>query len=511
MNNASRVSASNHDGFQALVDNSPQAILVHRNFTPRYANHALAALFGYENEEQVLSLASTLELADPAEHERLRAMNVSRHSGGNPPERFETRGRRRDGTLFSAEVDARAFLWGGEQCVQVSYRDISRRRAAETQLRESRKLFRTVIDTLPMFVFVKDLDSNYIMANKAMTDFYGIEVEDFASTRPSSLPIESALEKDMILGDDHVVFETRQPYIQPVVRVTRPDGYETYRHSIKIPLFDDDGELTGLLGVGEDITERKRIENDLQRVYAELEQRVEDRTAALRQSETALTASQTELRKLAGNLLAAQEAERRSFARELHDDLTQRLAVLALEVHELGREFEKVPEPMIEQLRTLQSKIADIASDAQGMARRMHPAILDDLGLVKALKAECAHFSKREGIDVAFNHRDVPADIPRSHSLCLYRIAQESLRNISKHASSPDAVVDLSCVDGEEIRLTVEDHGVGFALEKEDGKGLGLVSMRERARLNGGTWIVCSECGEGTTVEVRLPLGGGQP
>lgn len=511
MNNASRANVVDRGGHRALVDASPRAMLVHHNFVPRYANRALAELFGYEDEDEVLSLASALELADPAEHEHLHALHAARHAGTNVPERFETRCRRKDGTLFWAEVIARIFLWGGERCVQVSYRDISRRRAAEMQLRESRKLFRTVIDTLPMFVFVKDLDSNYVMVNKAMMDFYGIEMEDFASTSPLSLPIHSVEEKDMILGDDRVVFETRQPYIQPVVRVTRPDGYETFRYSIKIPLFDDDGEMTGLLGVGEDITERKRVEHDLQRVYGELEQRVEERTAALRESESALTSSQTELRKLAGSLLAAQEAERRSFARELHDDLTQRLAVLALEVHELGREFTESPDSMIEHLRTLQGKIADIASDAQGMARRMHPAILDDLGLVKALKAECAHFSKREGIDVAFDHRDVPADIPRAHSLCLYRIAQESLRNIGKHAASPDAVVDLACVDGEEIRLIVEDHGAGFSLEQADGRGLGLVSMRERARLNGGTWTVCSERGAGTTVEVRLPLGGGQP
>ena len=303
------------------------------------------------------------------------------------------------------------------------------------------------------------------------------------------------------------VFETRQPYIQPVVPVTKPDGTQTYRYSIKIPLFDDAGELTGLLGVGEDITERKRVEQALQRVYDELEQRVEERTAALRQSEMALMASQEELRKLAGNLLTAQEAERRSFARELHDDLTQRLAILALDVDALGREHPQVPESMRESMRELQRRVADIASDAQAMARRLHPSILDDLGLVKALKGECAHFSSREGIDVAFEHHDVPGGLPRALSLCLYRITQESLRNIGKHAQSPDAIVDLAMDGSGHIRLTVEDHGSGFLAEEVDGKGLGLVSMRERARLIGGACSVHSAPGEGTKVAVRLPMG----
>jgi PAS domain S-box-containing protein len=508
VNDVTRAKPIANDSYRTLIDASPQALLVHRNFVPCYANRALIDLFGYEDQEQVLSLASTLELSDPSERDRLRALGSARLAGEYAPERYESRCRRRDGTLFWAELIASAVPWDGEPGVQVCFRDVSRRRLAEEQLRESRQLLHTVIDTLPMFVFVKDLDSNYIMANKAMTDFYGPEPEDFATMTPTSLPIQSGEEKQMILGDDRVVFETRQPYIQPLVPVTRPDGTQTYRYSIKIPLFDEDGELTGLLGVGEDITERKRVEQDLQRVYDELEQRVEERTAALRQSEMALTVSREELRKLAGNLLTAQEAERRSFARELHDDLTQRLAILALDVDALGRDHSEVPESMREQLRALQGRIADIASGAQGMARRLHPSILDDLGLVKALKAECAHFSNREGIDVAFEHCDVPAALPREISLCLYRIAQESLRNIGKHAASPDAIVDLAGDGPGQIRLTVEDHGSGFSTTKADGRGLGLVSMRERARLVGGTCSVQSAPGEGTRVDVCLSLGG---
>ena len=141
------------------------------------------------------------------------------------------------------------------------------------------------------------------------------------------------------------------------------------------------------------------------------------------------------------------------------------------------------------------------------MARRLHPSILDDLGLVKALKAECAHFSAREGIDVNFEHHDVPAGLPRALALCLYRIAQESLRNIGKHARSPVATVELSVDTGEQIRLTVEDRGSGFSPGNARGMGLGLVSMRERARLVGGTCSVHSVPGEGTKVDVRLPMG----
>ncbi len=506
MSDQTRANSMADDGYRTLSDMSPQALLVHLNHVPCYANEALAELFGFESTDEVLGLDSTLALADPGEHDRLRNMASARAAGENPPQRYELRCRRKDASGFWAEVIASPVPWDGEAGVQVCFRDVSRRRQAELQLRESRKLLRTVIDTLPMFVFVKDLESNYVMANKAMTDFYGSGQEDFATLSPTSLPIRSGEEKEMILGDDRVVFETRQPYIQPVVPVTTPEGAQTYRYSIKIPLFDDAGELTGLLGVGEDITERRRVEQTLQRLYDELEQRVEERTAALKKSETALTGSQEELRKLAGNLLTAQEAERRSFARELHDDLTQRLAILALDVDALGREHSQLPETMREQMRELQGRIADIASDAQGMARRLHPSILDDLGLIKALKAECVHFSNREAIEVSFEHHDLPDRLPRVLSLSLYRIAQESLRNIGKHARSQVAIVDLARDGSRHIRLRVEDRGSGFSPEKVGGKGLGLVSMRERARLIGGTCSVHSEPGSGTKVDVLVPI-----
>jgi len=152
------------------------------------------------------------------------------------------------------------------------------------------------------------------------------------------------------------------------------------------------------------------------------------------------------------------------------------------------------------------------------MARRLHPSILDDLGLVKALKAECVHFSNREGIDVTFAHHDVPKNLSKGLSLSLYRIVQESLRNVGKHAASPVATVDLACTGDGEIRLAVEDHGVGFPAEDAgqvgqvgEGGGLGLVSMRERARLAGGTCSVRSSPGRGTIVDVRLPLEGETP
>jgi len=228
---------------------------------------------------------------------------------------------------------------------------------------------------------------------------------------------------------------------------------------------------------------------------------------ALRESERALRKSEAELQKLAGDLLAAQEAERRSLARDLHDDLTQRLAALSMDIVSIEAQRDPSPESIRDQLEELRTKLAELTSDVHGVARHLHPSVIDDLGLVKALRSECNDFSRREGIEVRFMHRRVPRTLSKDLSLSLYRIAQEGLRNVAKHSTSSDATVELAAVNGE-INLAIRDEGIGFAAADVQGKGLGLVSMRERARLNGGVVAVDSEPGKGTSILIRVPLQG---
>jgi len=142
------------------------------------------------------------------------------------------------------------------------------------------------------------------------------------------------------------------------------------------------------------------------------------------------------------------------------------------------------------------------------MSRRLHPAILGDLGLEAALQEECDSFSQQTGIPVEFHARYVPRRLPEDIALCLYRVAQESLRNIRRHAQAVDVRLFLAS-DGEVVTLSIEDSGDGFDLEEVRGKGgLGLISMEERARLVNGILKMSSQPGVGTRVEVRLPLTG---
>ena len=180
-----------------------------------------------------------------------------------------------------------------------------------------------------------------------------------------------------------------------------------------------------------------------------------------------LQASREEYRWLAGNLLAAQEKERRRVARELHDDITQRLAALSIETGKLERESRVFPEPIGNTLRGIGKELMQLSGDVHSLSRQLHPSILDDLGLSEAMRVECARFSRREGISVFYESENVPRDLSGDVKLCLYRVLQEGLRNVAKHAGANQIRVRLAG-DGGALRFALEDDGAGYS---PDGMG----------------------------------------
>lgn len=211
-------------------------------------------------------------------------------------------------------------------------------------------------------------------------------------------------------------------------------------------------------------------------------------------------------RELTARLLSIQEAETRLLARELHDDLTQKLAALGMETSALAKSATRSPASLAGRIRDLGQKISGLSDDIHRMSRRLHPAILDDLGLEAALREECLSSSRRLGIPVQFQADGVPRSLPGDVALCLFRVAQESLSNIAKHAKAKDVRMILARHDSELV-LLVEDAGRGFNIDEVRGKGgLGLVSMEERVRLVHGDFSISSHPGKGTEIEVHVPL-----
>ncbi len=216
------------------------------------------------------------------------------------------------------------------------------------------------------------------------------------------------------------------------------------------------------------------------------------------------TVSKVELEALAQRLITAQEDERRRVGRELHDDLVQRIAATAIEVGRLER-HPALTDDLRQGLTGLKQTLAALSEDVHGLSRRVHPALLDDLGLPAAMEAECRAFMERGGTPVALHIDATLDDIGKDAALAVYRIVQETLRNIWQHAAATEVSLSLSR-SGPNLHLVIEDDGVGLTrVQSGPRQGLGLASMEERARLLGGTFTVQSTPGRGTRIDVVIP------
>lgn len=209
-------------------------------------------------------------------------------------------------------------------------------------------------------------------------------------------------------------------------------------------------------------------------------------------------------RDLAGRLIASQEVERQRIARELHDDLSQKLALLAIDIDRLssGARRDRQRDERYQHLRALS---AEIASDIHDLSYRLHPSKLETLGLLAAMTSLCRDMSHEGSVQVTFDHGPVPSWIDPSASLCVYRITQEALRNVARHSHARDAHVELKHENGA-LTLHVADSGIGFDPAEPGRAGLGLISMQERVAFLRGRLVIHSSPGRGTRVGVQIPL-----
>ena len=260
-------------------------------------------------------------------------------------------------------------------------------------------------------------------------------------------------------------------------RILRRDGQVRRLASRGRPIRDADGGLTRLTGSTVDVTERWRTEE--------------------------------ELSDLSRRLISAHEDERSRLARELHDDVSQRLAVLAIDAGRL--EHAAGDAGLAAGLRQVGEGLARLSEDVHGLAYRLHPAVLEELGLSEALRASCERLGRRGEPTIRLDLDEVPADLSKDAALCLFRVAQEALGNVIRHAGARAASVSLQVRD-DGLRLAIRDDGVGFDPSSPGPrKTLGLASMRERVRLLRGTLDVDAAPGRGTSITVWLPAEGALP
>ena len=274
--------------------------------------------------------------------------------------------------------------------------------------------------------------------------------------------------------------------------------------------FEWSNHLLSLFGVWAPVAfvyQHRRTEWLLKEVKEQLERRVEQRTSDLAASRQALERNEEQLHTLTGRILTAQEEERRRIAQDLHDDVNQRLALLMLDLQGIDRRLEPVGVDVQQAVRNVVKGLEELSDDVRYMAYRFHPSILDDLGLKAALQRLLDDFSSRAGVKTLFVHQPFDHTLDKTAATAVYRVVQECLSNIARHAQATRVEVEVT-VEDEGLVVMVRDDGRGFdqgALHRTAG-GLGLLNMRERLLAVQGACEVESMPGKGTTVSVYVPL-----
>ena len=227
---------------------------------------------------------------------------------------------------------------------------------------------------------------------------------------------------------------------------------------------------------------------------------------ALSDSQEKLRQSHSQIRQLLGKLIDAQEAERRRISRELHDDLNQKIATLSMGISQLKRKLPMPESDLVSELDRLRENATKLTNDVRTLSHQLHPAVLEHLGLVTALQSYISNFKVEDQIDVKLVIAEIGTErMPFQVSNCLYRVAIEALRNVSRHSGATSASISIKRLGGV-IELQVSDSGKGFDVETiKHGGGLGLVSIEERLRLLQGTCEIKSIPGRGTTLVARVP------
>ncbi len=356
------------------------------------------------------------------------------------------------------------------------------------------RLFALFMKHLPGAAFIKDRHGVYRYVNETMLRSFGGTLDDWVGKSDLERWPREVVEQ--FRATDEQVLKTLEP-VRYLVTIRHADGIHHWL-AHKFPIPGEQGGAVLIGGVAIDITERINAEEALQRSRDQLESRVQQRTARLRQ--------------ITAQLLNAQEQERKRLARDLHDELGQNLLLLKLR---MGGIKDKLG-PMSGELQAgcgeVIEHVSRIIDDVRRISRSLSPSILQDLGFTSALRHLLEEYCRHHGIQhCSFDVGDIDALFSSETQIHLYRIIQEGLTNVGKHARASS--VSLSATrQGDRITLILEDNGKGFDLKgtahKEGCRGLGLATMSERARFASGVLEVSSEVGKGTRVCVWVPVGG---
>ena len=470
---AQALPAQAKDLFQYLFEQASLGIAVEDlEGTILLANPALCSMLGYGENE--LCGMSCSQFANPEDSEDDWALFQQLRAGVIAHYSLEKRYVRKDGTQLWGRLHVSLLenSDGGSPLVFAFVEDITERRRTEDALRDSEQRFRLAAYAGKMFSYEWDAATDVVARSG---DYAAMLCTDKVGAPTTGQQISAKVhpdDREKVLAAD-AALSPEKPDLRVTHRMAGPGESVIWVEKIGRAHFNEQGQLQRIVGMVTDITERKLAEAAL----ADVSRR----------------------------LIEAQEQERNRIARELHDDIGQRLSLLAVELQQLHQDPHDLPQ-VRRRVGELQKQACEIAADVQTLSHDLHSTKLDYMSPVVAMRSLCQELGLQTKVEIEFSAQDLPSPLPPEISLCLFRILQEALRNAIKHSGARQVQVGLWGTH-DEVHLAVSDRGIGFdSKTAKQRRGLGLVSMEERLKLLNGDISIESQPNHGTTIHARVPL-----
>jgi PAS domain S-box-containing protein len=453
--------------FRWLAETTLCGIFMYRrDGTFCYFNPQVETFTGYSSQE--LRSMTVWDLIHPDSRDLVRTRAEARWRGEAVPVRYQFKLATKDGDARWIDFTATPTVFDGEPAILGTAFDITASKRHEQEAKEHTAFLQALIANSPFGILVGGRDHRLRFCNPAFERIFLYSEDEVVGKEPDELV--------GVPEDADAAEYSRRVMSGQTVHATalrrRKDGSKVNVDFYAMPLIVGDA-FVGCVGIYQDITERVE--------------------------------SEAKLRALRDRLTRVQDDERARIARELHDDLGQRLALLTIQLSEVQQASLDMAPSLAEQLDTSRKLCEEICIEANLLSHRLHPSRLAHIGLANALSRLCDEFAQQGSMEIDFHHDEIP-DLPSEVTTCLYRVAQEAIRNAEKHSGSRRVRVELAA-RSDAITLCVSDSGLGFAATSAEGStGLGLVSMAERLRSVGGALSVQSEVNRGTHIEASIPM-----
>jgi len=452
--------------FRLVAETAPCAIWILQAERLVYVNHYAENLSGYSRGE--LFSMNPWELVDPEFRTMGEQRSNARLRGENPDPRYQFKIRTKSGEVRWLDFSGARTNFEGKPAILATAFDITAIKRAEQQLLERTMYLDALIANSPLGIVTKDEQNRVVFCNPAFERMF-----HYSQNELQGKDIDNIIALHDMEEANRMTFAVRGGgVVHATTQRRRKDGalIDVELHGIRV--FSGE-TFVGAFAIYQDISERRRSEEKLQT--------------------------------LRNRLTRTQEEERSRIARDLHDDIGQRLALLSIDLEQMKLASQQDGSAIARELEALVRTAGEITSDVHNISRRLHPSQVELLGLAPALNNFCREFADRNSMRIQFTSACLTCKLPEDASLCLFRVAQEAIRNVHKHSGCPEALVELDEMSGS-LRLRISDRGTGFdPSSAEASQGLGLLSMEERLRSMGGELFVHSRPGGGTCIEASIP------